>query len=152
MELKIDIADYLSEEEIKECCRDAIKSAIYDRTSRSEAETERLLTNLSYEFVWKMVDEAIGGGLEQKIRLKTVEVIDTLSSFTVFHEKDAWDRQESIGHKIMEEEIVAARPQIKARVEQIISEYPFHELDCDEIGNIVHECIMDRLFNREDAE
>lgn len=146
MELKIDISEYLSSEEIKECCKDAIKSAIYGRYSRSEAETDRLITNLAYEFVWKMIDEEVGGGLEKMIRSKTIEAIEKLSEYSVFRVRSAWDRQESIGHKILEEEVSASRPLIKARVKQIISDYPFHELDRDEIGYVVHDCIMERLF------
>lgn len=133
-------------EEIKEVGKDAIKQCIHD-TYRKESDVQKLITNLSYKEVFAMVDDTINDDLETMIREKVIKLIDELSSYSVFRNADSFEKA-SKGYIIMEDETEKARPLIKERVEEIIKEYPFHELDRDEIGDIIHDCIMDRLFEK----
>ena len=70
---------------------------------------------------------------------------DTLK-YIVFRRKDAWDRTESPAVAILDEECANARPLIRECVEKHIKEYPFHELDRDEIGEVIYDVIMDRIL------
>ena len=67
MELKINIEDYLSKDEIKDECKSAIRSAIYHQFEK-ESELERLISNLSYEFLFKEVSECTGKDAEELIK------------------------------------------------------------------------------------
>lgn len=148
MNIEINVEDYLSPEDIKQCARlaiiDQVKS-IYNR----ESDIQRLISNLSYQELFDQIEEVMGEGdikpiLAEKIR----GIIDNFSSFHVFREADGWGGKQSIGSRILNEEIEASRPRIKARIDQIIDEYPFNELDRDAIGEQVYDCIMDQLFGK----
>ena len=52
----------------------------------------------------------------------------------------------SVAYDIMEEECRAARPLIKKRVEQIINEYNFPQLERDEIMYTIADVLTDRLL------
>lgn len=149
MILEIDVLDYLAEDEIKTVCKDAVAYQIAQILDSEESIT-RMISNCAYMLVWQMVDDALAGGLNDLIRTKVIDVINGLSSYSVFRNKDLLCNQDSVGQKILDEEVSAARPLIKARVESIIANYPFHELDHGEIGDVVYECIMNKLFRKND--
>ena len=53
---------------------------------------------------------------------------------------------EKLAYDIMEEECRAARPLIKKRIEQIIDEYNFPQLERDEIMYTIADVLTDRLL------
>ena len=59
MELSVKIEDYLSEDEIKDIAKEQIACAIWEKF-RKESDIERIITNLSFEFLFKAVSESIG--------------------------------------------------------------------------------------------
>jgi hypothetical protein len=146
MEVTINVFDIATEEEIKEVALDAIRQLVVQQFSGPEENLNRLLSNLCYKFVWEMIDRQFNGELETILSTKILEIINGLSAFSVFRQKDVWGNEDSVAYKALQEEVANARPLIKARVEQIIQEYPFHELQYDEIGEVVYQCVMDRLF------
>lgn len=146
MNITLDIYDIASEEEIKEAALDAVRSLVVSQFSGAEENLNRLITNLSYSYVTEMVNRQYNGKLEELLQEKIAKVINELSPYTVFSKKDAWQREDSVAYKALQEEMANARPIIKARIEQIIQEYPFHELGRDEIGGAVYQCVMDKLF------
>lgn len=146
MNIEINVEDYLSPDDIKECARlaiiDQVKS-IYNR----ESDIQRLISNLSYQELFDQIGEVMGEGDIKPILVSKIrEIIDGFSSFHVFREADGWGGKQSVGSRILHEEVEASRPRIKARIDKIIDEYPFSELDRDAIGEEVYGCIMDRLF------
>lgn len=148
MNIEINVEDYLSPNDIKQCARlaiiDQVKS-IYNR----EADIQRLISNLSYQELFDQIEEVMGDGDIKPILVgKIREIIDGFSSFHVFREADGWGGKQSIGSRILHEEVEASRPRIRARIDKIIDEYPFNELNHDAIGEEVYECIMDRLFGK----
>lgn len=146
MNINTDICDILSEDEIKSVAMEAIKGMVVKQFSGSEEKPHRLITNLCYDFVFEMVNRQFDGKLAELIKAKVPVIIDDLSSYHVFRRKDAWDKEDSTAYKILQEEMMSSHPLIRARVEQIIQEYPFEELRRDEIGDVVYQCIMDRLL------
>ena len=52
----------------------------------------------------------------------------------------------------MQEEYRASRPLIKARVEQIINEYKFPQLERDEIMYTIADVLTDRLLPEKEEE
>ena len=144
--MDIKIEDYLSEEEIKETCKDALYQKI--REDMSKLNVNDIIANVSCAEVAAMVDTYVGEDdfCKKEIPKKVHRVIDELSTYTVFRKADAWERKNSIAYDIMEEECRASRPLIKARVEQIINEYKFPQLERDEIMYTIADVLTARLL------
>ena len=144
--MDIEIKDYLNQEEIKEICKDALYKKI--REDMSKLNVNDIIANISYAEVAAMVDTHLGEDnyCKKTIAQKTQQIIESLSSYSVFRKADAWERKNSIAYDIMEEECRAARPLIKKRVEQIINEYNFPQLERDEIMYTIADVLTDRLL------
>ena len=146
MELKIKIEDYLSELEIKEIAKEELKYS-FKELFRKEADIERVLSNISHEFVFDLINSQCDCDLEQILKDKIKETLqnEDISSY-LFRRKDAWDRSESPMIKIIDEEVINSRPLIKEIIEKHIEEYPFNELDKNEIVDTISDVIKERLF------
>ena len=144
--MDIKIEDYLDEEEIKDICKDALYQKI--REDMHNLNVNDIIANISNAEVEAMVDTYVGEDdfCKREIPKKVHRVIDELSTYTVFREADAWERKNSIAYDIMQEECRASRPLIKARVEQIINEYNFPQLERDEIMYTIADVLTDRLL------
>lgn len=146
MELKINIEDYLSELEIKEIAKEQLEYS-FKELFRKEADIERILSNISHEFVFDLINSQCDCDLEQILK-DTIK--DTLQnkdiSFYLFRRQDAWDRSESPMIKIIDEEVINSRPLIKEMIEKHIEKYPFNELDENEIVDTISDVIKERLF------
>ena len=150
MEIKVE--DYLSEEEIKEICKDALYQKI--REDMRELNVNDIIAGISYAEVAAMVDTYVGEDdfCKKEIPEKVHRVIDDLSTYTVFRRADVLERKNSIAYDIMQEECRASRPLIKARVEQIINEYKFPQLKRDEIMYTIAHVLTDRLLPEKEEE
>ena len=144
--MDIKIEDYLSKEEIKEICKDVLYQKI--REDMHNLNVNDIIANISNAEVAAMVDTYVGEDdfCKKEIPKKVHRIIDELSTYTVFRKADAWERKNSIAYDIMEEECRASRPLIKARVEQIINEYSFPQLERDEIMYTIADVLTDRLL------
>lgn len=150
MEIKVE--DYLSKEEIKEICKDALYQKI--REDMRELNVNDIIAGISYAEVAAMVDTYVGEDdfCKKEIPEKVHRVIDDLSTYTVFRRADVLERKNSIAYDIMQEECRASRPLIKARVEQIINEYKFPQLERDEIMYTIAHVLTDRLLPEKEEE
>ena len=150
--MDIKIEDYLSKEEIKEICKDALYQKI--REDMRELNVNDIIANISYAEVAAMVDTYVGEDnfCKKEIPQKVHRVIDELSTYTVFRKADAWERKNSIAYDIMQEECRASRPRIKARIEQIIDEYNFPQLERSEIMYTIADVLTDRLLPEKDGD
>lgn len=150
--MDIKIEDYLDEQEIKEICKDALYQKI--REDMRELNVNDIIANISYAEVAAMVDTYVGEDnfCKKEIPQKVHRVIDELSTYTVFRKADAWERKNSIAYDIMQEECRASRPRIKARIEQIIDEYNFPQLERSEIMYTIADVLKDRLFPEKDGD
>ena len=149
--MDIKIEDYLDEQEIKEICKDALYQKI--REDMRELNVNDIIANISYAEVEAMVDTYVGEDnfCKKEIPQKVHRVIDDLSTYTVFRKADAWERKNSIAYDIMQEECRASRPRIKARIEQIIDEYDFPQLERSEIMYTIADVLTDRLFPKKEG-
>ena len=149
---EIKVEDYLSEEEIKEICKDALYQKISE--DMRELNVNDIIAGISYAEVAAMVDTYVGEDdfCKKEIPEKVHRVIDDLSTYTVFRRADVLERKNSIAYDIMQEECRASRPLIKARVEQIINEYKFPQLERDEIMYTIAHVLTDRLLPEKEEE
>lgn len=150
--MNIDIKDYLNTEEIKGICQDALYQKI--REDMRGLNVYDIIANISHSDVEAMVDAYVGEDnfCKTEIPKKVRNVIENISTFTVFRTADAWGRQSSIANDILDEECRTARPLIKKRVEQIINEYNFPQLERDEIMYTIADVLTDRLLPEKEAE
>ena len=150
--MDIKIEDYLSKEEIKEICKNALYQKI--REDMCNLNVNDIIANISNAEVEAMVDTYVGEDdfCKKEIPKKVHRVIDELSTYTVFRKADAWERKNSIAYDIMEEECRASRPLIKARVEQIINEYSFPQLERNEIMYTIADVLTDRLLPEKEED
>lgn len=144
--MEVNIKDYLSPDEIKDICKDALYQKI--REDMRGLNINDIIANISYAEVGAMVDARIGENdfCKTEIAKKVQRIIGDLSTFTVFRKADAWEQKNSIAYDIMEEECVASRPLIKQRIEQIINEYNFPQLERSEIMYTIADVLTDRLL------
>ena len=150
--MDIKIEDYIDEQEIKEICKDALYQKI--REDMHNLNVNDIIANISNAEVEAMVDTYVGEDdfCKREIPQKVHRVIDELSTYTVFRKADAWERKNSIAYDIMQEECRASRPRIKARIEQIIDEYNFPQLERSEIMYTIADVLTDRLLPEKDGD
>ena len=144
MEIKID--DYLNSENLKTICKDVFYSKV--REEMRNFNVADIIATISYAEVAAMVDAYVGEDdfIRKKIPEKVLQVVEDLSAYNVFRKADSWDRKSSVAYDILEEECRNARPLIRQRVEQIIDEYEFPQLERDEIMYTIADILTDRLL------
>lgn len=149
MNIEINISDYLSKEEIKEECKCAIRHLIYN-TYNNESRIDTLISNLSYEFLFKQISECINKDAETLIRNKVIELLEDSSNlrYLLFRKADAWEKEDSIGYKILQQAIKDSENLIREKVTTAINNYDFgnREEIYDTIMDCVRSIIDDRLF------
>ncbi|KDC48011.1 hypothetical protein [Bordetella bronchiseptica] len=118
-EITINIDDYLSDKEKLQIARDEFRAAC-GRVSASSF--ERILSNAAYELVRKEVDAAFDGSMVETVRTNAVEVINEMSSYTVFMPPNAWESEASKGWTYLQEAVDTAKPIIAARVLAIVQD------------------------------
>ena len=109
------------------------------------------MTNLSYEYLFKAVSEAIGKDSVELIKDKVVNLLqdDSHISYLMWRRKDAWENDESPAITAMNNAIKDNEDLIKSRVYSLISNYDFNEVK-DEIYTVLCESLQRQLFgNRE---
>lgn len=147
MKTEFEIEDLVSESEIREAAIEELKRALR-REFKDERGICRIIGNLSYEFMKNLIQEELGGeeNFESLLRGKIRESIEEDVQFYVFRRADAWERSESPAVKILDEECRNTRPLIRECVENHIRNYPFYELEKDEIGETIYNVIMDKIL------
>lgn len=154
-ELTINVSDYLSEQEIRKIAEEELRGA-FRYQLRNEADVERVLTNLSHEYVFHAVcdylklneteiSERIIDGVSKALEPDTIK-------WQVFKRKDAWERDESPAVKLLNDVLRNCKPKLEEMVNKNIEEYPFTELH-DEIADTIYYCIIRKLFgDKEDTQ
>lgn len=146
MNISIDIADYLSHEEVRKIAIEELRNAFREEL-RYEADAERVLSNLTHEYIFREVCSNIYGmeDAEERIREKVRETIEGDGvRYAVFRRANAWDRTESPAVKILDEVLKDSRPLIEAEVKKRIEQYHFSEVQ-EAIEDTVYEVICRRL-------
>lgn len=147
MELTINVEDYIKPEEIKAIVMEAVRDSIMRTYSRDEHNIARLISNLSYEFVFKAVSDAIGEDAQTKISNKVKELLEEGGSirYELWRRKDAWEKTESPAIPILHKAIKDNEGLIRAKVMQYIDGYEFYDVQeaiYDALTQIVHERVF----------
>lgn len=129
---KVDVGidDYLSEEDKKELAiqvfKDRVEKDLFESRSGtvdSDAEVQRIISNISYGIVMKEVQKHIPN-FEQMIKDKTLELIKTKDlSYEVFKKKDVWDAEESLAITYIKQTLNDNKAMLQARIKETIENY-----------------------------
>jgi len=146
MEIKIDVSNYLTHEEIKEECRMAIRSIIKEQFSK-ESQIQRLISNLGYEFIFEAVSQEMGMDAREAISEVVFDLASDVSHirYEMWRRKDAWERTESPAITIMNEAIKENRDFIEASVRAAIKEFEFPDVR-QAMYDMAQEVIYEKLF------
>lgn len=144
MEVSFDVLDYLTPDEIREECKKAIRHSVHDTFARNEADVQRLISNLGYEYIFKAVSVAIGTDAKKAIAEKVAELAQDKQAinFEMWRKKDAWERTESPAISILYEAIRDNKMLMRECVQAAIREFDFpdvREAMYETACNIVYE-------------
>ena len=152
MDVIIDVNEYLSQDDIKDAALRALEQMFYNQL-RKESEIDRVLSNLSGEYIFSRVCEHLKISREEIERVIVDKIRDALTGdyikYQVFRRKDAWDRSESPAVGILDDVLKGCRPIIEEEVEKRIAEYDFRELR-EEIENTIYGVICRKLREGDD--
>lgn len=140
-EITLNVDEYLSESEKRQIVADAFRSVA---AKTAQKDFERIISNSAYYMVGEIVDQHFDGNMVATLKAKTISVINTLSSTTVFSPPNAWDREASKGWQQMQQAIEHLKPMIHQRVSDIIADYD-HSALRDLIETQVGEAIIKKL-------
>lgn len=126
-EITVNIEDYVSNADIAEMVRDAVRYQIQKKAEHivSYYGYDALINNVAYETVRQMLDEQ-GFDIDEMLTENVKEVIDDLSAFTVFYDGAKYDsygskyKYKSHGRIVLDEIIDELRPEIKDKVHEIM--------------------------------
>lgn len=129
-QVKININDYLSEEEKKEIAidvfRNQVKTQLFksiDGTVQSDSEVQRVIGNISYEIVFNEVQKYIPNA-KKMVEDKVSKILKEKDlSYYVFRKKDAWDKEESLAITYLNQEVKSNEEMFKERIKKEMEEY-----------------------------
>lgn len=149
MEMTINIEDYVTPENIKDEALYVIRSELARQYHNNESEINRLITNLSYEFVFKAVSDAIGESAEKKITDAVARLLEDESHirYEMWRRKDAWNKTESPAIDIMEKAIKDNEGLIRTKVMQAIDDFEFDDVKIS-IYEALDGIIYDKVFGK----
>lgn len=136
--------DYLSEDERKAIVADVFRKGCIDKF---KTDHERIFSNAAYGIVTKAMDIMFDTKWRQDLANNAQKVIANLSVTTVFARKNAWDREESEGYKVLEQTMHESRGLIKERVSEVIADLNHDDLR-NYIASAVHDLCDEKLFTK----
>ena len=147
MNITINIEDYITPEEIKSIAMDAVRDTILATFRGDEANINRLISNLSYEFIFKAVSDSIGEDAQLKVANKVKELLEDGSSirYELWRKKDAWEKSESPAIGLLYKAIKDNESLIRAKVSESINNYEFSDVQqaiYDALNDVVYEKVF----------
>ena len=142
--MEINIKDYLSEEEIKDICKEEIRNSV-KKIFCNEREITRIITNLSYYELWEEIEKEVPN-CKEIIKEKTIEQLNNISSYDVIRKGSLYDEKNSVAQDILENCVKENKEIIENKVKKILNELSETDIKYD-IQGIIEEYI-DNLFKK----
>ena len=139
------VSDYLTEDDMKRIATEEFRAAC----GRSSKENfERIISNSAYHLVGDLVDAHFNGEMVETLKAKAIEVINNLSTHTVFSPPSAWERAASKGFEHLQTLLDDQKPLIAQRLTDLISTLDGEYLR-DMVERQVGEAIIAKLTRGE---
>ena len=139
--MEINITEYLSEEEIREICKEEIRLKI--RKSFEDKDLERLIGNSAYTKAYDLIDEHITVEHKKEIVKKTNEIINDIGSYEIFRYDYFTKKPESTASRIVDDAVNANKELIKEKVNSVIEA----KLSTGNVYDELIERIQDGMYN-----
>ena len=137
--MEVRIEDYLSDNEIHNIVAEEFREKVQESLRRNGVTT--FIANLGYQNVFEQINKE-APNFEEDIKIKTKEVIDNLSSYSVFRKKDLVDREDSLAQKYLEQAGESNKNLIEQKVIEILN-----KLGKDDISYEISSIIEDKICN-----
>lgn len=111
MTIEINCKDYLTEEEMKRIATEVFMEKC-NNFLNNENDIKRIISNSSYDIVYKMVDETISEDLDAMLSNKVCEIVNSMTVFNVFKEPSVWDKAPNSMYKILERELLSRKSEL----------------------------------------
>ena len=151
MNLTIDVNTYLSEDQIREICHEAIYDSVCQKFTRGEIDIDAMIINLGYEFIMEAVSRAIGEDAKTRIQSEVSRLVQKEESlnYALWKRADPWGGKDSVAINIMNDAVRENRALIRDLVKKQIMGYDFGGIDqvMYEAGK---EVLYDQIFGRGD--
>lgn len=153
MELTINIENYITPEEIKAIAMEAVRDSILRTFYGEETHIIRLITNLSYEYIFKAVSDAIGEDAQTMIANKVKKLLedDSKIRYEMWRKKDAWEKTESPAITILNKAIKDNEELIRANVKRSIEGFEFNDIQ-EDMYNALVQIVHEKVFEKGGAE
>lgn len=145
--MNINIEDYLSDDEIKQIVKEEFRNKIQENLRRNGVTT--WIANLGYQNVFEIINTEIPE-YESLVKEKTKEVIEGLTSYSVFRKKDLVDNEDSLGQKYLEQAVENNKEIINEKIIDIFNELGKRDI-AYEIENIISEK-LENIFSKKKEE
>lgn len=139
--MEIDFKEYLSENEVKDIVKQKVGEAVACYIT-GETDLKRIITNATYETVFRFADEKFDNGLIGFMQEKIKDIISKMTTFNIFKKPDAWDREPNSAYKHLQACIEDQFPKIKQVVESQIEPQTISNLK-EDLNEKIIESVQD---------
>ena len=145
--MEIDVKDYLSESEIKEIVQQELRIKVRQQFDLNNI--ERIFTNSAYHIVWEEVNKSIDYDVTEFIKNKVIEIINGMTSFSVFRRKGDYDDKNSIAQEYLNQYVEENKNIINDRVIEIMQGLDSEKLN-DQLYDLIYQVVEDRIIGKKE--
>ena len=148
--MEINVKDYLSELEIKGIVEQELRYKI--KQSFDLNNIERIFTNSAYGIVWEEVNKSIDYDMTEFIKNKVIEVINSLSNYSVFRDKGDYvygRDKDSIAQEYLNQYVEENKNIIRDRVVEIMQGLDGDTLR-DQLYDLIYQVVEDRIIGKKE--
>jgi len=142
-ELKIDVFQFVDEDEFKDIAKYEF-SKCCEKFFENEDNFKRLVSNVAYDIVYKLVDKQFNSRLDEVLTDKVTDLISSLSMYNIFNKPDAWSKETNHAYDIYRKAIVDNKDLIAEVVKETI---PFATVEAlkDDVKSYVQEAVSNHF-------
>ena len=144
MSTKINISDYLSEQEMKEIATEQFKASL---KMRDEKTIERIFSNSIYGEVENQIDRALPSTMKSYLEEKIPEIINDMSFYSVFSPPSVWDKEKRVGYRELEAVFKESRQDLLNRVGEIINDLSEDDIETH-IAPLIADAVIDMMTSK----
>lgn len=149
VEIKVNIEDYLTEDEISNICKEEIAYKIKDQLKYLQPSD--ILGNISYKIVFQKVEEIMQMKQEEMSKMieeKVVNIIENFGGYEVFRSKDkGYGGKDSLATIYLKQSVENNKDLIDNRVKDLLGDFNV-ELFRQDLDDMIYECVQNSLFGK----
>lgn len=147
-QLVLNVDDYLTFEEKRNIVKELFAEQVSELLSK-ESNITRIISNISHEIVFNEVQKFIPN-YEEQIKLNVQNTLrENNLNYYIFKRKDAWDKDESLAIKYLNETVNANKEILQSKIKDCIENYNYEKDVSENISNKFSE-MAETLSNLSD--